>query len=179
METYKYYNPCTETIRIGHKYGMEVWAWESLHDDAGVCYSNANISERYKSIYDKLKGWALMDPFYLDNPDALAEIDPRYKITDIDVQKINEEARRLPIEKIVFTNPPKWKGLPLGKIMQENLRIYVSADNKQYTPYDKPFSFMAHKVNGCNQFVLSGLDITQPYIKLDCTDNSSNYSIQS
>ncbi|MBR4372312.1 MAG: hypothetical protein IKS92_14775, partial [Victivallales bacterium] len=138
VETYKHYNPCTETIHIGHKYGMEVWAWESLHDDAGVCYSNANLPERYKSIYDKLKGWALLDPFYLDNPDALAEIDPPYKMSDIDVQAINEEARRLPIEKIVFTNPPIWKGLPLGKITQENLRIFVSADNKQYTPYDKP-----------------------------------------
>ena len=62
VETYKHYNPCTETIRIGHKYGMEVWAWESLHDDAGVCYSNANISERYKSIYDKLKG-EIFKPF--------------------------------------------------------------------------------------------------------------------
>ena len=177
VETYKHYNPCTETIRIGHKYGMEVWAWESLHDDAGVCYSNANLPERYKSIYDKLKGWALLDPFYLDNPDALAEIDPQYKMSDLDVHAINEEARRLPIEKIVFTNPPRWKGLPLGKITQDNFRIYVSADNKQYTLYDKPFTFFTHKVNGCNQIVVSGLNITQPYIKLDCTDNSSKYSM--
>ena len=177
VETYKHYNPCTETIRIGHKYGMEVWAWERLHDDAGVCYSNANISERYKSIYDKLKGWALLDPFYLDNPDALAEIDPRFKMSDVDVRKINEEARRLPIEKIVFTNPENRKYLPLGKITQDNLRIYVSADNKRYILYDKPFLFLDHKVNGCNQIVLSGLNITQPYIKLDCTDNGTNYTM--
>lgn len=177
VETYKHYNPCMETIRIGHQYGMEVWAWESLHDDAGVCYSNADISERYHAIYERLGGWALLDPFYLENPDALAEIDPRFKISELDVQKINEEARRLPIEKIVFTNPEKWKNLPLGKIKKDNLRIYVSSDNKKYIPYDKAFSFQASKVNGCNQIVLSGLNITQPYIKLDCTDNSSSYSM--
>ena len=143
VETYRHYNPCTETIRIGHKYGMEVWAWESLHDDAGVRYTDVNLPDRYKSIYDRLDGWALLDPFYLDNPDALAEIDPRFKIDGLDVAKINEEAHRLPIEKIVFTNPVKWKHLPLGKITKDNLRIYVSSDNKQYTPYDKPFSFTA------------------------------------
>ena len=54
VETYKHYNPCTETIRIGHKYGMEVWAWESLHDDAGVCYTSANLPKRYADIYRKL-----------------------------------------------------------------------------------------------------------------------------
>ena len=177
VETYKHYNPCTETIRIGHKYGMEVWAWESLHDDAGVRYTDVNLQERYKSIYEKLDGWALLDPFYLDNPDALAEIDPRFKISEKDVPKINEEARRLPVEKIVFTNPARWKWLPLGKITKDNLRIYVSSDNKQYKLYDKPFSFQSSKVNGCNQIVVSDLKISQPYIKLDCTDNSSSYSM--
>ena len=29
-ETYRRYNPCLETIRLGHKYGMEVWCWENL-----------------------------------------------------------------------------------------------------------------------------------------------------
>ena len=177
VETYKHYNPCTETIRIGHKYGMEVWAWESLHDDAGVCYSDATISDRYDAIYQKLGGWALLDPFYLDNPDALAEIDPQFKMLDVDVKKINEEARRLPIGKIVFTNPENRKWLPLGKITKDNLRIYISQDNKKYTLYDKSFSFLAHKVNGRNQIILSDLNITQPYIKLDCTDNSSSYSM--
>ncbi|MCR4572688.1 MAG: hypothetical protein K5787_02885 [Lentisphaeria bacterium] len=177
VETYKHYNPCTETIRIGHKYDMEVWAWESLHDDAGVCYSNATISDRYDAIYQKLGGWALLDPFYLDNPDALAEIDPQFKMLDVDVKKINEEARRLPIGKIVFMNPENRKWLPLGKITKDNLRIYISQDNKKYTLYDKSFSFLARKVNGRNQIVLSDLNITQPYIKLDCTDNSSSYSM--
>ena len=178
VETYKHYNPCTETIRIGHKYGMEVWAWESLHDDAGVCYSSSDISERYADIYRKLDGWALLDPFYLENPDALAEIDPKFQMDEQEVQRINEKARRLPIEKIVFTNPSdKWKHLPLGKITQDNIRIYTSSDNRKYVLYDKSFEFKAQKIDGRNQIVLSGLNIAEPYIKLDCTDNSSNHSM--
>ncbi len=178
VETYKHYNPCTETIRIGHKYGMEVWAWESLHDDAGVCYSASDLPERYADIYHKLGGWALLDPFYLDNPDALAEIDPRFKPDEAAIQRRNQTALRLPIEKIVFTNPEnKWREQPSDKLTQDNLRVYVSSNNKQYVLYDKPFSFKMQKVDGRNQIELSGLNITVPYIKLDCTNNDSRFSM--
>ncbi len=43
INTYKHYNPCLETIRLGHKYGMEVWGWESLYDDGGVQYGRGGI----------------------------------------------------------------------------------------------------------------------------------------
>ena len=34
IATLKEYDPVAETIRLGHKYGMEVWCWESVFDDS-------------------------------------------------------------------------------------------------------------------------------------------------
>jgi hypothetical protein len=63
IETYKHYNPCTETIRLGKKYGMEVWAWESLFDDAGVIYDEMKCEPAYVEFYRRHTGWAMLDPF--------------------------------------------------------------------------------------------------------------------
>ena len=88
IETYKHYDPVAETIRLGKKYGMEVWAWESLFDDAGVRYNESDCPPEFIELYRRHDGWALLDPFYRDNMDALAERDPRLIMPEDKVEEL-------------------------------------------------------------------------------------------
>ena len=168
INTYKHYDPCTETIRIGHKYGMEVWAWESLFDDAGVQLGYPeNGDPKWQAAWKRLNGWALLDPFYLDNPDALAMRDPRLIPSPEAVEKANREAAAKPIARIVFTNTPKHRNLPPPRLKSaDDVKIFVSSDNMIYTRYTGKFTFASSVTpDGRNRFEISGLEIKEPYVK--------------
>ena len=171
INTYKHYNPCLETIRLGHKYGMEVWGWESLYDDAGVQYGRRGV-EGYEKSYEWLDGWALLDPWYVDNMDAFAMRDPLL------VRKNQEDAaryapgNRLPVGRIVFTNDPMWKERKPPRIRSsKDLFIYVSDDNKDYRPYTGSYEVTPSVTeDGLNRFEVTGLSVREKYVKLAVRD---------
>ncbi len=164
IETYKHYNPLTETIRLGKKYGMEVWGWESLFDDAGVHFRREDCPPDLLENYDANQGWPLLDPFYRANPDALAERDPRRRISDDELAKINAEARRNPIGKIVFTNRAKFQK---STLTAADIAILTSPDNITYRPLDQPFEFRTTVTeDGFNRFEISGVEIRDPFVKI-------------
>ena len=63
--TLDHYDVCTETIRLGHKYGMEVWAWDSIWDDAAYVGS----AERGEDTREAEGEYPLMDPYFRKHPD--------------------------------------------------------------------------------------------------------------
>ncbi len=168
IETYRYYNPCLETIRLGHKYGMEVWAWESLFDDAGVKYGETGVTPEYQGIYDKLDGWALLDPWYLDNMDAFAMRDPKRLISDDEIAEANRKAFRLPIASIVLTNAAYRANRPPSRIKSPaDLDIMTSKDNRSYVKYEGTFTIHNSVTeDNRNRFEIRGLNITDPYVRL-------------
>ena len=98
-----------------------------------------------------------LDPFYRANPDALAERDPRRRISDDELAKINAEARRNPIGRIVFTNRGKFQRSTLEA---GDIEILTSSDNITYRPLDQPFEFRTTVTeDGFNRFEISGVEI--------------------
>ncbi len=165
IETYKHYDPVAETIRLGKKYGMEVWAWESLFDDAGVRYNESDCPPEFIELYRRHDGWALLDPFYRDNMDALAERDPRLIMPEDKVEELTREARKNPIGKIVFTNLDKGGAVP--DFTGEDIDVLTSSDNINYRSVGQPFKFTTSVTpEGFNRFEISGLNITDPYVKI-------------
>ena len=165
IETYKHYNPLTETIRLGHKYGMEVWAWESLFDDAGIRYDIEKCPPEYREFYRRNDGWPLLDPFYRKNMDALAMRDPRKALPQDKIDAINRDARKNPITRIVFTNRT-----PIGRritITPKDFDIFTSSDNRTWKRVAKPFVFKPSVTpDGFNRFEITGISISDPYVKL-------------
>ena len=162
INTLARYNPLTETIRLGHKYGMEVWAWESLFDDSA---SPAEAPEQYREFGENCRNWFLLDPWYLENPTGFAMKDPRLAPLPEEAAKINEKARRYPITRISFTNDRK-KNRPV-RVVPEDVSIYTSSDNRNFQLYDKPFTFTTGVTpDGYNTFTIDGLSISDPYVKL-------------
>ncbi len=180
INTFKKYNPCLETIRLGHKYGMEVWAWESLYDDAGVQYDERG-TENYREIYDKLDGWALIDPWYIDNMDAFAMRDPLKLPAGKEREARDAAARRLPIARAVITNDKMFAGRPASRIRSaKDIVILTSDDNRTWRPYGGTYTVAASVVDGNrNRVEINGLRITQKYVKIGVVNmpQDNGYSI--
>ena len=51
IATLQKYDPCREIIRLGHKYGMQVWAWESIFEDGGLDFFIPK-DEKYMKLAD-------------------------------------------------------------------------------------------------------------------------------
>lgn len=162
IETIKHYDPLAETIRLGHKYGMEVWCWENITDEGGVAKNNPEtIPENAKRDNKLTGGYQLVDPFFRTHPSCWATVKP------FDHGKIAEKnfrAQQYPIEKIVITSYRSDR--PAIKFKKEDIDLYYSYDNKTYMKYDKDFEFIPERVNGRNQLTLKGLSIHAPFIKL-------------
>lgn len=168
-ETYKHYDPCAETIRIGKKYGMEVWAWESVFDDAGVKYPRPGkgTDPAWQEAWRKRDGWALIDPFYLDNMDAFAMRDPSKAMPQSEIDEIDRKAAEYPVEKIVFTNTPARAGMPPVRFTPADVSIYTSSDNAAYHRYTRPYTVKISETSDRrNRLEISGLSITDPYVKI-------------
>jgi hypothetical protein len=151
---------------------MEVWGWESLYDDAGLKYSITGVRKEDMETFSNLDGWALLDPWYVNNMDAFAAHISNIEEAKKDVEAINQEARKRPIGKIVYVNAENWGNLAPSHATQANLHLYVSNDNRRFRRYEKPFTFTT-TTNPAkrNEFILSDLEISEPYVKLLCDDN--------
>ncbi len=161
------YDPCVETIRIGHKYGMEVWAWESLWEDGGLDWFIPR-DQQYAELAKKYKFDAMNTPLFIEHPEYFAWRDPKQQessLTGEELAEFNRKARELPITRIVMTDHVKGRK-PL-RIKAEDVRILVSDDNVTFKPYEGKFSFSSSKTpESFNRLELSDLNISAGFVKL-------------
>ena len=165
--TIRNYDACAETIRIGHKYGMEVWAWESLWEDGGLKRMwRPPTDPKELEYYYKYEGDPMNDPYFLEHPDGLARLDPKLVPSEEEAARINREARGRTIGRIVMTDHVKGRK-PL-RINKDDIAIYTSKDNRNWTEYTGGFDFAASVTpEGFNRIELSGLAIKDAiYVRL-------------
>ena len=162
IETLKHYDPLAETIRLGHKYGMEVWCWENITDEGGLSkYDPATVPANAQKDNKLTGGYPLVDPFFRTHPSCWATTKP---FDYAEVASKNFKAQQYPIAKIVITSYRTDR--PPIKFKKSDIDLYYSYDNKSYMKYEKDFEFIAERINGHNQLTLKGLSIHAPYIKM-------------
>ena len=170
IKTMQHYDCCTETIRLAHKYGAEAWAWESLFDDAGICVDISRVPEQFHEIYRQKGARYSIDPFYLANPHAMAQRDPRLMPTESQITNVHKQVKDNGIGKIVFVNHPEWNHqLPEPGITSDNFQIFVSSNNRDFQLYKGNIEVKSGQdQNGRNYLEISSLDIREAFFKLVC-----------
>ncbi len=163
-KTVRAYDVCNETIRLGHKYGMEVWAWESLSDGGtDIIPADGVDAEAVRAT----RNLPLNDPFYVAHPEYYTMRDPKKTVPREQVAATNRHARAYPVGRIVATETVR--RIPL-RLTQENIRLYVSDDNRTYRPYEGPLTFRGGvTAEGFNTFTLDNLNIDADYVKIGHT----------
>jgi hypothetical protein len=163
IATLKRYDPLTETIRLGHQYGLAVWCWENITDEGGGTRIDAAVvPPQYLAEHRASGGYPLMDPVFRQHPEWWARLKP---IDTERVERINREARASPIGRIVLdacrTDRP-----PIG-FGRTDIDLYYSFDNQTYKRYDQDFEFVPERLpDGRNRLTLGGLNLAAPYVKL-------------
>ena len=163
--TLRRYDPCVETIRLGHKYGMEVWCWENLRDECGGTCLPAD-EPGYEDSIARHRGMPLMEPNYEEHPEWQAMRNPAKILSPEKIAKINAEARKHPISKIIIRDKVT-KGQQI-RIKPSEVEIYTSMDNKTYIRYTAPFQCRPYQEEGTGFtcYEISGLNISANYVKL-------------
>ncbi len=181
IATLKEYDPVAETIRLGHKYGMEVWCWESVFDDSSGPMTPPDAALDPEAAA-RTFSYPLMDPYYREHPEGYAQLNPRLDLSDEQLEQINREAMEYPIGRIVVTN--RVKGRPPVRFDGGDLEILTSADNRVYRPYAGKFVFRSGVTDDGRNFIeIDQLNITDPYVKLQLSksfpgsDRDSGYTI--
>ena len=165
MRTIRTYDVCKETIRICHKYGMEAWCWESVCDGSGNKYSLADLDDKFRPWFEKCDGAPFRDPFYLAHPECYSWRDPKLMLSREEFADANRDAMRGTVARILVVDTAA-TGTP-PRIKPDEVEIYVSDDNQAYVPYDGRFqSRMYVDERGCGTVEITGLAITQKYVKL-------------
>lgn len=158
------YDPLAETIRLCHKYGMEAWAHDNYHEEVGSLCTATSNPEAPTGFYP------LCDPFYIKHPEYLAMIRPSKKHPSPEqAEKINRSVSGKRVGKIVAVSdiPSEY---PL-RINKNNLHIYYSNDNVNWTRYEKEFLFESSRsTDKYNSLTISNLDIAAKYVKLTPTE---------
>lgn len=167
INTLEKYDPLTETIRLGHKYGMEVWAWDSLWDDAGL--EAGTTDPRFIKFAEANGNWPLLDPFLRENPDCQAMISPFRDIAPDELAAVNAAARRLPVGTIELINSRRG---PNTTLEPGRFRIFVSDDNRNYRPWTEKFTVTSRvDEQGFQRYRIEGLNIDSDYVKISHGDN--------
>ena len=152
------YDPLRETIRLGHKYGMEVWCWDSLWDD-GAYYKSG---EEYPELVARFGNFPLADTWHEAHPGCWSRRDPKL---DPPPPRPPVDVARHPVARIVLVSDIV-SGRP-SHFTKETLRLYVSGRNGDYRPYEGEFALATGQDGeGHQTLVVDGLRITEPYVKL-------------
>ena len=162
IETLKHYDPLAETIRLGHKYGMQVWCWENICDEGFVWEAGGFKDPEGQALCRKFGGWPLLDPFLAEHPECWAMLKTK---TPEEMKRDLKAAQKHPVGRMVITayrtdRPP----INFGK---EDIEILTSDDNVTYVKYTGPWTFSSGcDKDGHNFIEIGGLSISARYIKL-------------
>ena len=159
IETLKHYDPVAETIRLGHKYGMQVWCWDNICDEIGLGQTlEMEIPAEYRELCRRRKGYPLADDFFLDHPECWARRKSLSKAK-------KTTAHQGPVAKLRLTS--NVANRPAINFEKAQLAIFCSDDNNSWQPYEKEFSFRSGRTpEGRNYIEIDGLEITSQYIKI-------------
>ncbi len=165
METLKRYNPLRETIRIGRRLGMEVWAWESVWDDAGASGGVVTASEASPEWCAKYGNYFLMDPFFRKNYHFYAMKKPSGKpLSEEQVAAINQSARGRGVGRIEILSADRHAP---ATFTRKELIIAVSQDNVHFSIYNGPCE-LRHDLTaeGRPRVTLDKLQMDANYVQL-------------
>ena len=162
--TIRRYDPLAETIRLGHKYGMQVWCWESLCDEGG--YSERDFPPELAEAAKKFNSTPMLETAYMHHPEWQAMKHPRYSVTEEQAREFNRKARELPIARIMMVDSVGRKGLA-PHVKPEDVEIFVSSDNQNFRRYTAPFAVkVGRNADGVSIVDITNLNITEEYVKL-------------
>ena len=171
IATLKQYDPLTETIRLGHKYGMDVWAWENISDESGGIFSldRRSVSPEALPYFDKYGSRPpFIDPFFVAHPECWASKKP---ITFEDFVKAFGHAMSNPVARIVLKSYKNQ--FPPTKAKKEDFAIFTSYDNLKYVRYEEDFTFVAGQdKDKYNFFEFSNLNLRAPFVKIASAKNT-------
>ena len=158
VNTMKRYDPVAKTIELGHRYGVEVWCWDTLFDDeaTGVNYGPESKPELAK----RFGKYPLKDPVLIENPDLQWRLDPR-----IEAAQEKEAAERGPDGPVTAIRIRSDNRSASNRITAAMFDILVSNDNCSYRRYEGDWEFVVESEKPC-VLIIKGLDIREPYIKL-------------
>ncbi len=158
VNTLKRYDPAAKTIELGHRHGLEVWAWDTLFDDeATMVYYGA---EAEPDLSRRFGEYPLKDPFMVENPQFQWRLDPR-----IEARQQEEAAARgpdVPITAIRITSDTR---SATNRVTAEMFEILVSTDNRRYRVHEGDWEFRVESAKP-PVLVIEGLKIAEPFIKL-------------
>ena len=158
VNTLKHYDPAAKTVELGHRHGVEVWAWDTLFDDEAtmVYYSEDTEPE----LNQRFGEYPLKAPFLVKNPQFQWRLDPRIEA------KQQEEAATLdldaPITAIRINSDTRSAS---NRVTGKMFDILVSNDNRRYRVYDGNWEFRVESPKP-PVLLIEGLKIHEPYIKL-------------
>ena len=169
IETLKRYDPVAETIRIGHKYGLQVWCWENICDEIGLGKTlEDEIPAECRELCRRRRGYPLADDFFLDHPECWAR---RKKATAEPTSKHHGPVAKIRLTSTVANRP----AVNFGK---EHLSIYFSDDNSIWRHYMSDFSFRSGQTSEGRNFIeFDGLEITSRFIKIAPVKTFDSYHI--
>ena len=163
VNTLAAYNPLAETIRLARKYGMKVWAWESLYDDSATMVELDPVI--HPEAYAKFGRFPLMDPWFRRHPEGYAALNPR-ALAAGDADKVNKDAAGRVIGRVVFKSCRARAEASLARFDKAGVRLFVSDDNVAWRPYEGAFNVAVRRENGRNVLDIGGLNIRERYVKL-------------
>ncbi len=161
IETCARYDGLRETVRLCHKYGMEVWCWDNPYESIGsvASYNASDVVRKYSIL-------PLSDPFLRAHPEYLAAPRPglRGLPTQEEVAARNQAVQGRAVGRIVLKSEVD-RPVP-SRLDATNLRLLVSDDNLNWRPYDGTFQATLTQEGKRSVITVTGLNIPQRYVKL-------------
>ena len=165
IATLQKYDPCREIIRLGHKYGMQVWAWESIFEDGGMNFFIPK-DEKYMKLAERMRFDAMSNPAFIDHPEYFIMRDPKLNdsIDDATLKIEEKKCLQYPIKKIEIVGRDKRDPL---RFSEKDVVIMTSSNNRVYSEYmGKRRYECGVNCGGLNYITIDDLDITSPYVML-------------
>ena len=163
--TIRTYDIRHETIRLARQYGLEVWAWIPVYDDAGAQIEL--VPGEHGAYYEKWGRFPLMDPYFRRHPEGYAMLDPRKRVDLEEARRINGEVKDRPARRIVFRSGFNSAESTLKRFNKDGLRIYVSDDNQDWRLYEGPRTVATRRDGNRNLLEIDGLEgVRECYVKL-------------
>ena len=158
VNTLKQYDPVAKTVELGHRHGLEVWAWDTLFDDEATMVRYD--ADRDPEMLRRFGEYPLKDPFLIENSQYQWRLDPR-----IEAKQRDEAATLDPDAPITAIRICSDTRSASGRVTGEMFDILVSDDNRHYRVYEGDWRFRVESAKP-PVLLIEGLEIGEAYVKL-------------
>lgn len=161
-ETVRAYD-CLEThVRLGHKYGLQMYFYEELFDDE-ITTVHYEPGTKEAALYGE---YPMKSPFTIAHPE--------YQIEHRRAQELKARAprpRHIATIKLVGTDARP------TRLDREHLVLYVSDDNRIYHEVTTPWTLTDAVEDGVRVLTFAGLNITARFVRIHCTFADGNFTL--